>query len=116
MALKIRDLPHYEVAPAGIVQVEYNLEPSRDALWYDLSVIDCDHSLGPGDPSFCPLVGGGIKMHIPGAEEGACPPAWCREGKCENTYERHGSWLGEPSFRCHAGVDIHVETCKLGLC
>ncbi|KAH7380081.1 hypothetical protein BKA66DRAFT_369398, partial [Pyrenochaeta sp. MPI-SDFR-AT-0127] len=111
ISLKLRDLPTYQVAPAGIVQVEYNLEPSRNSVWYDLSVIDCDRSVGPNHPLFCPLVGGGIKMYIPSAKKGYCPPAWCKDNKCGNTYERHGSWLGEPSFKCNAGVDIFVEMC-----
>lgn len=111
MALKIRDYPKYQAAPAGILQIEYNLEPSRNAVWYDLSALDCDHGLGPNHPRFCPLISGGIKMHIPGAEKGHCPPAWCSNGKCENVYDRPGSWHGEPTFKCEAGVDIHVETC-----
>ncbi|KAF1351588.1 hypothetical protein EJ07DRAFT_183742 [Lizonia empirigonia] len=40
ISLKIRDLPRYQVAPAGIIQVEYNLVPSKNDIWYDLSAID----------------------------------------------------------------------------
>ncbi|KAF1947793.1 hypothetical protein EJ02DRAFT_5010 [Clathrospora elynae] len=111
MSIKIRDFPWYQVAPAGIIQVEYNLEPSRGAMWYDLSAIDCDRSVGPNHPLFCPLIGGGMSLYVPGTEEGACPPAWCANGHCVNTYEEHGSWYGEPSSMCWAGADIHVETC-----
>ncbi|KAF1841940.1 carbohydrate-binding module family 18 protein [Cucurbitaria berberidis CBS 394.84] len=111
ITLKIRDYPKYRVAPAGIVQVEYHFEPTRNAIWYDLSVIDCDPHLGPNHPSFCPLIGGGVEIYIPGAKKGSCPPAWCSNGRCENTYDRTGSWLGEPTFKCKIGVDILVETC-----
>lgn len=112
LSLKIRDVPRYQVAPAGIVQVEYHFEPSRSSVWYDLSVIDCDHTVGPEHSSFCPLVGGGVKLHIPNAEKGWCPPAWCENGECVNTYERHGSWFGEPTLECKPGVDILIETCE----
>lgn len=53
ISLKIRDLPYYEVAPAGIIQMEYHLEPSGHVLWYDLSVSDCDSEVGPEDPMYC---------------------------------------------------------------
>jgi hypothetical protein len=53
LSLKIRDLPYYAVAPAGIIQVEYHLEPSTGAMWYDLSAVDCNHSVGPEDPMYC---------------------------------------------------------------
>jgi hypothetical protein len=46
LSLKIRDLDHYAVAPAGIIQVEYHLEPSKGFMWYDLSAVDCDLLLG----------------------------------------------------------------------
>jgi hypothetical protein len=111
IALKLRDIPKYEVAPAGILQVEYNLEPSTNSIWYDLSAIDCNHVLGPESPSFCPLIGGGIKVYVPGAHEGNCPPAWCGAEGCHSVYTKHGSWKGEPTFRCDAGVDVVVEIC-----
>ncbi|OAL49538.1 hypothetical protein IQ07DRAFT_485311, partial [Pyrenochaeta sp. DS3sAY3a] len=111
LALKMRDVPRYQAAPAGIVQAEYHLQPSKNSIWYDLSVIDCDAAVGPENPAFCPLVGGGIKMHIPEAKQGRCPPAWCSNGSCKNTYEEHGSWFGEPSFMCEVGADIYIETC-----
>ncbi|KAL1656312.1 hypothetical protein SLS61_000774 [Didymella pomorum] len=62
ISVKLRDLPHHEVAPAGIIQVEYNLVPGQNHLWYDLSAIDCDHSVGPEHASFCPLIGSGMKV------------------------------------------------------
>ncbi|KAJ4333630.1 hypothetical protein N0V87_007480 [Didymella glomerata] len=112
ISVKLRDLPHYEVAPAGIIQVEYNLVPSQNHLWYDLSAIDCNHNVGPEHPSFCPLIGGGMKVYVENADQGKCPPAWCdADGQCHNTYKEHGSWQGEPSFRCDAGKDIVVEFC-----
>lgn len=111
ISLKIRDLPRYQVAPAGIIQVEYNLEPSKNDIWYDLSAVDCNRNLGPEDPSFCPLIQGGMKIYVPDADEKNCPPAWCDATGCFNTYTEHGFWKGEPSFRCDAGVDIMFETC-----
>ncbi|KAF1932694.1 carbohydrate-binding module family 18 protein [Didymella exigua CBS 183.55] len=112
ISVKLRDLPRYEVAPAGIIQVEYNLVPSKNHLWYDLSAVDCDHTVGPEHPSFCPLIGGGLKVYIEHADEGKCPPAWCSaNGQCHRTYTEHGYWHGEPTFRCDAGKDVVVELC-----
>ncbi|KAJ4310842.1 hypothetical protein N0V94_008246 [Neodidymelliopsis sp. IMI 364377] len=62
ISLKLRDLPKYEVAPAGILQVEYHLEPSTNSVWYDLSAIGCNLAHGPESPWFCPLIGGGIEV------------------------------------------------------
>ena len=53
MTLKVRDYPYYNVAPAGIIQIEYNLEVQKQALWYDLSAIDCNHAVGPEHPGYC---------------------------------------------------------------
>ena len=111
IALKVRDLPHYQVTPAGIVQIEYNFQEASDVIWYDLSIIDCDVNAGPAQPAFCPLIGGGVKMHFPGAAAEQCPSASCSMGKCSNVYEKHGSWHNEPTFVCKTGVDVHVETC-----
>lgn len=111
LSLKIRDYPEYRHAPAGIVQVEYFYEATRNKLWYDLSVINCDHALGPNYPSFCPLIGGGISLYVTGADPVNCPPAWCSNGQCENAYERPGNWVGEPSFHCNAGFDVVLQTC-----
>ena len=111
MALKLRDYPKYQHAPAGILQVEYHFEGTTNKLWYDLSAINCDHASGPSHPSFCPLIDGGIKLYVNGVSRGRCPPAWCSNGKCTNTYDREGNWKDEPSFHCYAGVDIFVETC-----
>lgn len=112
ISLKLRDFPRYEVAPAGIIQVEYNLVPSQNYLWYDLSAIDCDRNVGPKHPSFCPIIGGGMELYVENAEEGECPPAWCTvDGQCHNTYREHGHWKDEPSFGCDAGKDIVVELC-----
>ena len=111
IALKLRDLPKYQVAPAGIIQVEYNLELSKNNLWYDLSTIDCVHSAGPESPSFCPLFRSGMKIHIESADYGMCPPVWCSTDGCHNTYKKPGFWNGEPTFKCDAGTDIVVEFC-----
>jgi hypothetical protein len=113
VSLKIRDVPHYQVAPAGIMQVEYNLEPSRGSIWYDLSRINCAVTLNTKDPLFCPLIAGGIELSILGQPpQENCPHATCRpDGVCHNTYDRHGSWEGEPSFSCHLAADIIVKTC-----
>ncbi|KAJ4363243.1 hypothetical protein N0V95_001146 [Ascochyta clinopodiicola] len=111
MALKFRDLPVYEVTPAGIIQVEYNLEPSKNNLWYDLSAIDCDLTASLESPSFCPLVGGGMKLYVADADEAKCPPAWCGADGCHDTYTRRGFWKGEPTFRCNADVDVVIEMC-----
>jgi hypothetical protein len=53
LSLKIRDLPYYAVAPAGIIQVEYHLEQSAGAMWYDLSAVDCNLMVGPEDAMYC---------------------------------------------------------------
>ncbi|KAJ4382414.1 hypothetical protein N0V86_002749 [Didymella sp. IMI 355093] len=112
ISVKLRDLPRYEIAPAGIVQMEYNLVPSKNHLWYGLSAIDCNHNVGPEDPYFCPLVGGGMKVYVEHAGEGKCPPAWCdTDGQCHNIYEEQGQWQGETNFRCDAGKDIVIEFC-----
>jgi hypothetical protein len=111
LSMKMRDIPHYRVAPAGIVQVEYNLQPSQNSLWYDLSAIDCDMSAGPENPSRCPLVDGGIEIYIPGRKGRQCKKASCVNNTCKNTYTEHGSWYGEPTHHCGAGADLVVETC-----
>jgi hypothetical protein len=108
MALKMRDKPYYQVAPAGIIQVEYNLEPSHNAFWYDLSAVDCVKNVGPENPGYCPLISSGLKLSLPGSD---CPEAGCADNICSNTYMDHGSWENEPSFRCNAGADLFVETC-----
>ncbi|RAR15068.1 hypothetical protein DDE83_001505 [Stemphylium lycopersici] len=33
ISLKMRDYPYYQVAPAGIIQVEYHFQPSVSAIW-----------------------------------------------------------------------------------
>ena len=53
VSLKMRDMPYYTVAPAGIIQVEYHLEPNKSAMWYDLSAVDCDKFVGPEHPMYC---------------------------------------------------------------
>ncbi|KAF1920876.1 hypothetical protein BDU57DRAFT_562254 [Ampelomyces quisqualis] len=112
LVLKIRDLPRYQVGQVGILQVEYHLEPSTKSFWYDFSTIDCLPGAGPENPRHCPVIEGGIKMHVPGqAIENACPPAWCANGTCHNTYQKHGSWLGEPTLRCSMNYDLVIEMC-----
>jgi hypothetical protein len=114
MTLKLRDLPEYRVAPAGIVQVEYHFEPSTDSVWYDMSVVDCDQSRGPEQPSYCPLLDGGINLHVPGVAMGHCPPAWCNNDGCKHVYTEHGTWPNEPTLRCNIPLDIVIETCVDG--
>ena len=64
ISLKMRDYPYYQVAPAGIIQVEYHYQPSSSAIWYDLSAIDCNHSVGPDSPSHCrKLTHSYLRMH-----------------------------------------------------
>ena len=53
LSLKTRDLDRYAVAPAGIIQVEYHLEPSKGFMWYDLSAVDCDLTAGPENAMYC---------------------------------------------------------------
>lgn len=117
LALKVRDLPYYQVAPAGIIQVEYYLQPSNEQIWYDLSRIDCSPNADPMDPYFCPLIAGGIKLSIRDQDPTPdCPHAACMaDGSCHNVYTKHGTWWGEPSFHCHLNIDIEVETCTEGV-
>lgn len=110
IALKIRDVPNYQKKPAGIVQVEYTVEADK-SVWYDLSVIDCNPDIGPEDPSYCPLVTGGVNLYIPGADDKHCPPASCSNGSCQNAYQRPGPFFREPSLDCRQGVEIIIETC-----
>jgi len=135
MTLKLRDYPYYNVAPAGIIQIEYNLEMQRQALWYDLSAIDCDHGVGPEHPGYCrewlffffflfffvfladhiyfvAFMAGGMSLRVANAPSGECPSAHCSKERCDGTYMTHDSYLDEPSFWCGAGADLLVETCK----
>ncbi|CAA9966755.1 Chitin bind 1 domain containing protein [Pyrenophora teres f. maculata] len=114
MTLKMRDLPYYNVQPAGIMQVEYNLELERGALWYDLSAIDCDHGAGPEVAGYCPFMAGGISLKVANVPAGICNGARCSNSKCEGTYTTHESYLDEPSFWCGAGADLIAETCIEG--
>jgi hypothetical protein len=98
-ALKIRDLPNYRTAPAGILQLEYYLEPSRGKLWYDLSLVDCNPADAHDSPRYCPLVAGGVQVYTQGQED-MCPTAWCSGSACHNTYTTAGSWQGEPTLEC----------------
>ncbi|KAF2852429.1 carbohydrate-binding module family 18 protein [Plenodomus tracheiphilus IPT5] len=112
ISLKIRDLPEYRVAPAGILQAEYNFHPdSTGKLWYDLSLVDCSPAAKPTDPHFCPLTQGGVKMFVPGYEKDGCLPASCSAQGCNDAYLEPGPTLGDPTLSCHAGVDIQFETC-----
>jgi hypothetical protein len=112
VSLKIRDLPRYEQAPAGILQVEYNLEPSKNTLWYDMSYINCNTMVGPEDPSFCPMLDSGVALdafqYALGME---CPAAKCSNGVCEGTYMKSGSWHNEPTLSCPVGGDLVLTTC-----
>ncbi|KAF7681146.1 hypothetical protein GT037_000122 [Alternaria burnsii] len=118
LSLKIRDLDHYAVAPAGIIQVEYHLEPSKGFMWYDLSAVDCDLNAGPENATYCPLIEGGIKLYVPDAylhtpegPQGECPTGSCNSTGCTDAYEREGGYAGEPSWVCKAGADLFLETC-----
>ncbi|KAL5114270.1 hypothetical protein ACEQ8H_007839 [Pleosporales sp. CAS-2024a] len=115
VSLKIRDIPYYRVAPAGIMQVEYNLDPFGGSIWYDLSRINCIATSNYMDPMFCPLISGGIKLTLRGQPPKArCPHAHCNANGCHNVYDQHGSWLGEPTFACNLNADIVIETCVHG--
>ncbi|EDU51119.1 Chitin recognition protein [Pyrenophora tritici-repentis] len=114
MTLKIRDLEYYNVQPAGIMQVEYNLELQKGALWYDLSAIDCVHGAGAEVGGYCPFMAGGISLNVANVPAGTCNSARCSNSKCEGTYMTHESFLDEPSFWCGAGADLMVETCIEG--
>ncbi|KAH9871869.1 hypothetical protein J1614_006127 [Plenodomus biglobosus] len=112
ISIKIRDVSEYRVAPAGILQAEYNLHPdTTGTLWYDLSIIDCKRGAEPTSPEFCPLILGGVKMYVPGHEDNGCRTALCSATGCKNTYLEPGPKPGDPTLSCHAGVDIHFETC-----
>ncbi|KAF2241598.1 hypothetical protein BU26DRAFT_174109 [Trematosphaeria pertusa] len=112
ISLKMRDVPRYAVAPAGILQAEYKFEPATHSIWYDFSAIDCNKAAPPDSPDYCPFSQGGVKMWVPGADPAFCPVAQCLPGLgCERTYLDHGSWHNEPSFRCDIGHDILFETC-----
>ncbi|KAF2191049.1 hypothetical protein K469DRAFT_808105 [Zopfia rhizophila CBS 207.26] len=78
ISLKIRDKPHYEVAPAGILQLEYNLEPYL--IWYDFSAIDCrmDHSK---DSYHCPFLSRGVHVTTTGPSE--CQSMFCSLRDCD---------------------------------
>lgn len=109
-SIKIRDLPHFTAGPAGIVQAEYYYGPNANLIYYDLSIIDCDKTVGPEDPMYCPFVQGGIKMWT---SDSSCPIARClpSEGECKGTYEKHGSWDGEPTWACSSASDIYFHAC-----
>ena len=115
-SMKMRDIPHYAVAPSGILQAEYNLNLSQDTIWYDLSGIDCRRAVGPEDPWYCPFVQGGVRMYVADDPEGVdCPVAECVPGAgCRATYLEHGHWKGEPSWSCKAGRQVVFETCVSG--
>lgn len=85
LSLKIRDLDYYTPGPAGIIQVEYNLEESKGNMWYDLSAVDCDLHAGPANPKYC-------RMYFPLME---------REGMQTNgVFSTHSRWcetLHQPS-------------------
>ncbi|KAF2828608.1 hypothetical protein CC86DRAFT_346982 [Ophiobolus disseminans] len=115
LVLKIRDVPSYQQAPAGIVQVEYYTAHSNQDLWYDLSAINCDDKAGPENPMYCPLLEGGVSLTVIDAITGApCQDAYCTKYGCHDTYMDHGFWEGEPSFKCSLGSNIKVETCTHG--
>ncbi|KAF1959556.1 hypothetical protein CC80DRAFT_501762 [Byssothecium circinans] len=118
-SVKIRDLPHYVHAPAGILQAEYNLDLAAGKTWYDLSLVDCNSRVGPDYPMYCPFLQGGIKMYVEGNQgkgsvaEG-CMVAECVTGEdCTNTYLVAGSWKDEPSGSCEAGRDVVLEVCSV---
>jgi hypothetical protein len=113
VSLKFRDLPYYEVAPAGIYQAEYKVVGDGSVIYYDSSLIDCNQHPDPTLPMYCPLASGGIRMYTSG-DEAMCPVADCQlPGPCMNTYLTRGSWFGEPSFACPIQHDIFVEFCTV---
>lgn len=103
IALKIRDVPHYRVAPAGIIEVEYYLDPSINSLSYGISTTNCNHGAGSEDPSFCPLVGGGMKVHVEGTDQSSCGVLSCGTDGCDNTFTQSGL--------CGAQHDLSIEFC-----
>ncbi|KAF2795282.1 hypothetical protein K505DRAFT_336212, partial [Melanomma pulvis-pyrius CBS 109.77] len=111
--IKIRDLPHYEVAPAGIIQVEYALDLAQSMIFWDLSAIDCARDSNPTNPYFCPFVDGGIKMYTTGGP--AQKVATCLGAQCLDAYTEHGVWHGEPSWGIATGHDLFFETCTHGV-
>jgi hypothetical protein len=112
--LKIRDLPHYQNPSAGIIQVEYNLDPAANHITWDLSAIDCHREVEPWDPNYCPFIAGGIKMYTNG--KGSYEKsASCLGDQCSNAYTEHGYWLGEPSWPTAIGNDVFFETCTHGI-
>lgn len=101
IALKIRDVPQYRVAPAGIIEVEYNLKPSSNSLSYGISTTNCNHGTDSEDPSFCPLMGGGMKVHVEKADQSSCGVAQCGPDGCDNNF----------TGLCGAQNDLSIEFC-----
>lgn len=113
VSFKIRDLPRYRVAPAGVLQVEYNLHRKVKSLYYDFSVINCNLDAGPKDAMHCPLFHSGVDVYPKGNAEGHCLSSSCRGKDCERTYKDHGSWPNEPTLHCYGEPDIVVNLCRL---
>jgi hypothetical protein len=59
------------------------------------------------------LIQGGIRLYVPEIPDDNCPPANCNETGCFNAYTKEGGYPGEPSWKCRAGADLFLETCKL---
>ncbi|KAF1978572.1 hypothetical protein BU23DRAFT_227889 [Bimuria novae-zelandiae CBS 107.79] len=116
IVVKIRDVPHYTVQPAGILQLEYYMDHRGNKLWYDSSIINCDRHAGAESPSYCPFAHGGLRMSIPAKLPPlvACLDSSCNlDGFCDGwlMYLRTGGFKDEPSLNCGLGVDVVFETC-----
>lgn len=103
IALKLRDVPEYRIAPAGIIEVGYNLSPHKNSLSYGVSAINCDRKAGPEDPSFCPLMRGGIEVNVEALGHARCSSASCGADGCSNTLKE--------SEACNAASDISIGFC-----
>ncbi|KAF2198509.1 hypothetical protein GQ43DRAFT_154936 [Delitschia confertaspora ATCC 74209] len=111
ISLKISSRPTYQQAPQPVLQIEYHLGTNDGLVYYDLSAVDCNFFSGPEDKQRCAFAHDGGMALYPSPNLG-CPKVSCSLDSCEDTYHEHGTWLGEPSFHCDAGVDIIFEACK----
>jgi len=118
VSMKIRDLPHYQVTPAGILQLEYNIDNWARKDWFDVSWIDCNPNVGPENPSYCPFLAGGVLVRVVNERGHECLRVECHMGRCNNDlgYFKPGPFANEPSLDCPAGSDIFVTLGHKGNC
>ncbi|KAF2473348.1 uncharacterized protein BDR25DRAFT_312433 [Lindgomyces ingoldianus] len=113
ICLKIRDVPMYEHGRQSILQLEYNIDWNDSKWHWDFSAIDCALGVPATEEGYCPFIGGGVHVYTTG-DDATCKYAHClgnHEADCVNTYTRHGSWHGEPSWSCPMGNDLIIDTC-----